>query len=409
MQIHHFSFGALTPTLAYVMSCAGSLLGLLCTTRAQVLTGRARIQWLMAGALAIGGTGIWVMHFIAMLGFSVTSVIIRYDVVLTLLSALIAIVFVGIGLYIAGARRVSNARLALSGLITGVGVAAMHYTGMTAMQMNAEISYNPVVVALSVLIAVGAATAALWAALNLRSTWATMGASLIMGVAVSAMHYTGMLSVSVQGAAAGNVPSGAEPLEFLVPIIIGLSLSTICLLTALAAAPTRWEIQREAELMTQLGGQHNGGRPIWLDTSDPPRPRSVEVGAGHDRYHGPVGAPGPDGHSGPDGNGAYYAPDGHAAQYWPGGHAAQYGPDGHAAQYGPDGHAAHYRPDGHAAQYGPDGHAAHYRPDRHAAQYGPDGRSARHEPDGSGGRYGIGPNAPGDRGQAGPYRAPTNQ
>src|SRR5918992_3096906 len=115
MEIHHFTFGALTPGLAYMMSCAGSLLGLLCTTRAQVLTGRSRIQWLMAGALAIGGTGIWVMHFIAMLGFSVTTVAIRYDIVLTLLSALIAIVVVGVGLYIAGGRQVSTPRLLLSG------------------------------------------------------------------------------------------------------------------------------------------------------------------------------------------------------------------------------------------------------------------------------------------------------
>ncbi|HEX6468856.1 MAG TPA: MHYT domain-containing protein [Streptosporangiaceae bacterium] len=252
MQIHHFTFGALTPGVAYIMSCAGSLLGLLCTTRAQVLAGRSRIQWLMAGALAIGGTGIWVMHFIGMLGFSVSSTTIRYDIPLTLLSALIAMVAAGIGLYIAGARDVSTERLLLGGLITGLGVAAMHYMGMAAMHMNAFISYNPAVVVASIGIAIFAATAALWAALHLRNKWATVGAALIMGIAVSAMHYTGMFAMHVEGVQASTVPSGAQPRAFLVPIILGLSLSTLCLLTALAVAPTPQEMQREAHLMEQL-------------------------------------------------------------------------------------------------------------------------------------------------------------
>jgi NO-binding membrane sensor protein with MHYT domain len=252
MEIHHFTFGALTPGLAYIMSCAGSLLGLLCTTRAQVLTGRSRIQWLMAGALAIGGTGVWVMHFIGMLGFSVSSTSIRYDVPLTLLSAVIAIVAAGIGLYIAGARGVSAGRLLLGGLLTGLGVAGMHYTGMAAMNMNAVISYDPAVVVISIGIAILAATVALWGALHLRGTRATVGGALIMGVAVSAMHYTGMFAMHVDGLAAGTVPPGAQPQAFLVPIILGLSLSTMCVLTALVVAPTAQEMQREARLMEQL-------------------------------------------------------------------------------------------------------------------------------------------------------------
>lgn len=261
MEIHHFTFGALTPGLAYIMSSAGSLLGLLCTKRAQVLTGRSRIQWLMAGALAIGGTGIWVMHFIGMLGFSVSSTTIRYDIPLTLFSAMIAIVAAGIGLYIAGARSVSTGRLLLGGLLTGLGVAGMHYTGIAAMNMNAVITYNPAVVVASIGIAIIAATAALWAALNLRNTRATVGAALIMGVAVSAMHYTGMSAMHAGGLAAGTVPSGARPLAFLVPIILGLSLSTICLLTTLAVAPTPQEMQREARLMEQLR-QRNASRSL---------------------------------------------------------------------------------------------------------------------------------------------------
>jgi NO-binding membrane sensor protein with MHYT domain len=269
MEIHHFTFGALTPGLAYVMSCAGSLLGLLCTKRAQVLTGRSRIQWLMAGALAIGGTGIWVMHFIGMLGFSVSSASIRYDIPLTLFSAVIAIVAAGIGLYIAGAREVSEGRLLLGGLLTGLGVAGMHYTGMAAMNMNAVISYDPAVVMASIGIAIVAATAALWGALHLRNTRATVGAALIMGVAVSAMHYTGMFGMHAEGLAASTTPPGVQPRAFLVPIILGLSLSTMCLLTALAVAPTPQEMQREAQLMEQLS-RRNANRSLRPNSMYPP-------------------------------------------------------------------------------------------------------------------------------------------
>ncbi|HEU5157175.1 MAG TPA: MHYT domain-containing protein [Streptosporangiaceae bacterium] len=269
METHHFTFGALTPGLAYIMSCAGSLLGLLCTTRAQVLTGRPRIQWLMAGALAIGGTGIWVMHFIGMLGFSAAFTVIRYDIPLTLFSAVIAIAAAGVGLYIAGAHGASGGRLLLGGLLTGLGVAGMHYTGMAAMNMNAAISYDPALVMASIVIAIVAATAALWAAVHLRNMRATVGAALIMGVAVSAMHYTGMFAMHVEGLEASAVPSGAQPRAFLVPIILGLSISTMCLLTALGVAPTPQEMQREARLMEQLA-RRNASRSLRPNAAYPP-------------------------------------------------------------------------------------------------------------------------------------------
>ncbi|MCQ0019291.1 MHYT domain-containing protein [Actinomadura madurae] len=101
-EVHHFAYGPLTPAAAYVMSFVGSLLGLLCTTRARASAGGSRAYWLALAALAIGGTGIWVMHFIAMLGFSVAHTEIRYDVPLTLLSCLTAIAVVAVGLFLVG-------------------------------------------------------------------------------------------------------------------------------------------------------------------------------------------------------------------------------------------------------------------------------------------------------------------
>ncbi|MBA3799981.1 MAG: hypothetical protein H0X18_12985, partial [Geodermatophilaceae bacterium] len=79
-EIEHFAYGVLTPILAYAMSFIGSLLGLQCTARARFATGRSRVGWLLLAAVSIGGTGVWVMHFIAMLGFRVTGMDIRYGV-----------------------------------------------------------------------------------------------------------------------------------------------------------------------------------------------------------------------------------------------------------------------------------------------------------------------------------------
>lgn len=287
-EIDHFTFGALTPALAYAMSCAGSLLGLLCTGRARLLSGSAQARWLMFGALAIGGTGIWVMHFIAMLGFTISGATIRYDIPITLLSAVIAVVVVGFGLLVVGLGRLTVSSLLLSGLITGIGVAAMHYAGMAAMHANIPIHYDRTLVGISVLIAVGAATAALWAALRVRGAWATTGAALIMGVAVSSMHYTGMSAMSVEGSAGGGTPHGAPPLGFLAPLIVGIAVSTICLLTAVAVAPSQREMQAENELMDRVRQRQNQP-PIWLDTINrPPAQNDRPEWPGHQ----PPGPPG---------------------------------------------------------------------------------------------------------------------
>ena len=71
VTVHNFSYGLLNPALGYVMSCVGSFLGLRCVTLARAYDGRARARWLGLAAVSIGATGIWAMHFIAMLGFTI--------------------------------------------------------------------------------------------------------------------------------------------------------------------------------------------------------------------------------------------------------------------------------------------------------------------------------------------------
>ena len=218
--VSDFYYGAVTPVAACLMACLGAALGLRCTTRS-LRRPQHRARWLAMGAVSIG-CGIWTMHFIAMIGFSVQGALVNYDTTKTLLSLLVAIVVVAIGVFLVGYRGGSPLNLGVAGAVTGLGVAAMHYLGMAAIQTNGTLHYNPLTVALSVVIAVGAATAALWAAVSIHALWASLGASLVMGVAVTGMHYTGMAAVSVHLThQAASAQSSADLVAFLLVMLAG--------------------------------------------------------------------------------------------------------------------------------------------------------------------------------------------
>ncbi|AYF76927.1 hypothetical protein D7D52_27480 [Nocardia yunnanensis] len=270
LEIHHFSYGWVTPVLAYIMSVIGSLLGLRCTARAG--SGDGRNGWLISAAVAIGGTGIWVMHFVAMLGFSIRGAEIRYNVPLTLLSAVISVTVVWMGLFVVAREPFGRLSLFAGGAVTGLGVGAMHYSGMYAMNTDATIDYDPGIVTLSMVIAVVAATVALWFTLVIRGIWATLGAALIMGVAVTGMHYTGMASMSAHHMDNAVAPHGTGAMELLAPLMITVSTVTLILLIhvgltevderAMVAEPVRpqpasraaWSLQSAAVAAAELRG-----------------------------------------------------------------------------------------------------------------------------------------------------------
>src|SRR3954452_12875751 len=215
-----FSYGLVTPLVAYLMACLGGALGLRCTTRSMLVAHSWRPAWLALGSAAIA-SGIWTMHFIAMMGFTVKETPIHYDKPMTYASLGLAIVMVGVGIFIVGYRGATGTALFTGGTITGLGVASMHYLGMASMRLNGKLEYNTVTVAASVVIAVVAATAALWAAGQGRGLLWRVGPSLVMGLAVSGMHYTGMTALSVHlhgGAATTAGDSTAAPLA---PMLIG--------------------------------------------------------------------------------------------------------------------------------------------------------------------------------------------
>ncbi|MCB5178411.1 MHYT domain-containing protein [Streptomyces antimicrobicus] len=246
-HLDHAAYGWLTPVLSYVMASIGAALGLRCTVRALAATGRSRRNWLLTAASAIG-TGIWTMHFVAMLGFHVTGTAIHYDVPLTVLSLLVAMVVVGAGVFAVGHghARDRGKALVLGGLTTGLGVASMHYLGMAALRLHGRITYDLLMVGLSVVIAVVAATAALWAALNIKSPAAVAVASLVMGAAVSSMHYTGMLAVAVRVTPSDAGLPGATALQFIFPLAVGLGSYLFITSAFVALSPTADEREASA-------------------------------------------------------------------------------------------------------------------------------------------------------------------
>ncbi|MES2830640.1 MAG: diguanylate cyclase [Pseudomonadota bacterium] len=162
--------------------------------------------WLVGGSISMG-MGIWAMHFVGMLAFSLP-IAISYDVWITLASLLVAIVASGLALYTLSLDRLEMRWLLISGTLMGIGIASMHYLGMEAMRMRPSIVFDPGLVAISILIAIGASIIALWIAFQLRieNIFSGFGkkcaGALVMGLAISGMHYTGMKAASF---AAGSI------------------------------------------------------------------------------------------------------------------------------------------------------------------------------------------------------------
>lgn len=188
--------GLVALSLAISIIASYTALDLAGRVSANTLSSQKSWIWLFAGAIAMG-TGIWSMHFIGMLAFHLP-VPVAYNLSITLLSMLIAIVVSGIALLILRRPMLGARNLTLGATLMGIGISAMHYTGMIAMQMSPPIRYDARLFVLSVLIAIVASMAALWIAFQLRRNYsrlailAKLGSAVVMGLAITGMHYTGM-------------------------------------------------------------------------------------------------------------------------------------------------------------------------------------------------------------------------
>ncbi|MFJ1591307.1 MHYT domain-containing protein [Kitasatospora albolonga] len=207
-----FTHGPAIPVLAFLAAGLGAALGLRCSIRSLRTARSFRAGPLALGALSIG-SGIWTMHYVAMTGFTVEEAPLSHDKPFILGGLAVAVVMAGIGLFIVGYRGVTRMALITGGTLTGLGIASTHYLGMAGIRFPGHFTYETPLVVLSVLIATTAATAALRAALSARVLLSGLGAGVMMAVAVTGMHYTGMaaLDVHLHPAAPGAATAGLPP------------------------------------------------------------------------------------------------------------------------------------------------------------------------------------------------------
>ena len=184
------------------------------------------------------------MHFIGMLALKLP-VTINYDILTTLISALVSILMTGAGLALVSYGRVTPVKLIAAGIAMGGGISTMHYVGMSAVRANCIINYTPWLVVASVLIGICASTLALFLASRDKKRWQLICAAIVMGLAMSGMHYVAM------GAAA------FVPVEFLLSVAEPiLDPSTLAIIVAL----TTFFILGFAILSVLPDGQRPGGQ-----------------------------------------------------------------------------------------------------------------------------------------------------
>jgi NO-binding membrane sensor protein with MHYT domain len=262
----HATYNLWLVALSLVVAIAVAYTALRLAGRVAEQRSGARL-WLVGGAASMG-IGIWSMHFIGMLAYSVP-IPLRYNILITLASLLIAMLTSGFALAVASRRDLSFKRLVVGALFMGAGICAMHYTGMMAIQIMPEITYRPPLVAASIAIAVSASFVALWLFFRLRTghSWTVQlvrgGAALVMGLAITGMHYTAMaasmlapMSYCYGGAAFDN--------SWLAVTIglIALAVLAITLITTVYDAHLESRTRRDAVRLGQLNAELQHGKNL---------------------------------------------------------------------------------------------------------------------------------------------------
>jgi diguanylate cyclase len=238
----------LSVTVAVIASYAALDLA----ARVSVRRGRAAWLWLLGGA-GVMGTGIWSMHFIGMLALQLGGSV-AYDGRINAASWLIAVLASGVALLVVRRPALTRSSLAGGGLVMGLGIAGMHYTGMAAMRVSPPIEYDLSLVAASVGIAFVASLAALSLSFRLRrrysrgAVFAKLGSALLLGLGIAAMHYTGMAAARFAPGTVSLVPPSLAGLDdaFLAELIGLAALGLLGVTLVLSAFDTARAARTEA-------------------------------------------------------------------------------------------------------------------------------------------------------------------
>ncbi len=210
---------------------------------------RPRRKPVIAKAAIALGAGIWSMHFVGMLALRLP-IGISYDPLPTLLSALLAILVTGMGLILLHFGRRNHLRIVGAGVLTGLGIVGMHYLGMSAIRGNCVLIYEPLGVVLAALIGIAASILGLELAYSQRGTMQTLVGGIVLGLAVSAMHYTGMAFTLFQLAEKTDFVPGSILSSDTLALFVSLASFLICglfLLIAIPSGPIRMPLAAPSE------------------------------------------------------------------------------------------------------------------------------------------------------------------
>lgn len=177
--------------LSYVIAVFGSYTSLVFARETLNVAPKERFAWIAWASIILGSVGVWSMHFVGMMAFDM-GMPVNYNIGLTILSMVLAILGCGIGFGVVGLGSRNLLVMFIAAMFMGGGIAGMHYTGMAAMNMTANVEWNYTFVGLSLFVALFASVAALWLAFNLHTHLQIALASLVAGVAVCGVHYVGM-------------------------------------------------------------------------------------------------------------------------------------------------------------------------------------------------------------------------
>jgi NO-binding membrane sensor protein with MHYT domain/two-component sensor histidine kinase len=242
MLDNYFQFNSLPPNLllgsydlrlvilSYMVAVFASYIALDLTGRLRDIdnTRTENLSWLIGGSIAMGA-GIWSMHFIGMLSFNIPGMTLKYDTFWTVVSLIVAVMASGFALFLLKSSVYNLVHLVAGGVILGLAIASMHYTGMAAMLISLDIRYLPNIFFLSILVAIVASEAAIWLALKSNSVVLRLRqqvkavSAIIMGLAICGMHYTGMFA-SVFTPLCEVVPNTNEGLD---PAILSMIIATL--------------------------------------------------------------------------------------------------------------------------------------------------------------------------------------
>ena len=193
-------------------------------------SGRLRVIWLCVAAVA-GGTGVWATHFVAMIAYE-PGLPNGYLTGLTAISLVYAIVLTGLGLTVALLGGTSFVAF-LGGVLLGIGIAAMHYTGMAAFEFAGRIMWDPVFVTISLILGAGLSGAALPVALSANAMAARIGAALLLLLAICGHHFTAMGAVTIVPDPGLLISESALPEWWLA---LGVALASLTILFLACAA-----------------------------------------------------------------------------------------------------------------------------------------------------------------------------